>query len=454
MININNTENLTIKDILRYSLEQRKGSRFNATAKGNISEVVINGNVFKDYSAFSFIWEKTYIKSPERSGDGTIGNLNSYATFITPHLKIDFSMMSIDSYRKLMELIYSSNEFIVTCYDIVNNQKTTNRMYFTTEEMPKLWTIARALNGEVWTEVLGVQDYVVEMVGTNVSIDKITINYYSIDPTISDENLNSTHYVLVGSQQVDLGLDVLVGDGVTPKSYTGYEFAQKWALKNRNGSTYPQDSVFNVGAMYEEQNPIDTSSMSINFYAIYENSGLTLSFNYGLGATIYDEKNNPINSIKFTTGQQIQQALEKANKKYRAENGEILSLTTLPISPMMEVEKENDNDDSNPYNYDGWFTTITGGTALTNQSVLTSTINQTIYQRFTPKNYSVSFESNGGTKFDSIQVPYKSVVAAPTPYKQDNIFTGWYLDSDLKTQFKNTMPPRNITLYAGWEENK
>ena len=150
---INDTDNLTIGKILRYSLEERKGSRFNVGGVDRegkpigISVVKIDGNEFTDYGAFSFLWEKSYVKSPERSGDGSIGNLNSYATFVTPHLKIDFSMMSIDSYRILMKLLYEKNEHIVQCYDIVNNEFTTNNMYFATEEMPKLWTIARALNG-------------------------------------------------------------------------------------------------------------------------------------------------------------------------------------------------------------------------------------------------------------------------------------------------------------------
>ena len=451
-IPINETNNLSIKEILEYGLEDRKGSRFNASANSRyIQDVDINGNTFSDYSAFSFVWEKSYIKSPERSGDGSIGNLNSYATFITPHLKIDFSMMSIDSYRKLMELIYSSNEFIVNCYDVVNNRRTTNRMYFSTEEMPKLWAIARALNGEQWVELLGVQDYTVEMIGTNVAVDKININYYSIDPNISDSDLRPTDYVLVGSKQVDLGLDILVGDGIVPNSYVGYEFAQKWGLKSRNGTNYPQNSVFNVGSMYEEQNPIDQASMSINFYAVYENSGLTLSFNYGLGGTIYDDKNNPINSIRFNTNQKLGDAIEKANKLYRNENGNILSLTTLPNSPSITVQKENANDDLNPYTFDGWFTTISGGAALTNDSVLTSTVNQTIYQRFTPKNYIVTFQSNGGTQFGNIEVPYKSVVAMPTPFKAGYVFAGWHLENTFRTRFNGNMPPRNITLYAKWE---
>ena len=135
----------TIAEILRMSLEERKQaysvsglSTFDNKPIG-IETVIIDGNPFTDYGAFSFLWEKSYVKSPERSGDGTISNLNSYATFLTPHLKIDFSMMSIDSYRILMrDLLYKKNEFLVTCYDIVNDTMTTNKMYFSTEEMLKL----------------------------------------------------------------------------------------------------------------------------------------------------------------------------------------------------------------------------------------------------------------------------------------------------------------------------
>ena len=158
----------TIREILQMSPKDRQNLyRVDGTNK-QIHKVTIDGIEFSDYSAFSFLWEKTYVKSPIRSSDGTIENLDSYATFLTPHLKIDFGLLSIDNYRALMKLIYSKNEFRVTCYDIVNDTQTTNYMYFTTEEMPKLWTIVEALNGdENAVMLLGVQDYTVEMVGTN-----------------------------------------------------------------------------------------------------------------------------------------------------------------------------------------------------------------------------------------------------------------------------------------------
>ena len=33
----------------------------------DIDKVKINGNTFTNYGAYSFIWEKTYIKSPSRA---------------------------------------------------------------------------------------------------------------------------------------------------------------------------------------------------------------------------------------------------------------------------------------------------------------------------------------------------------------------------------------------------
>lgn len=193
----------TIEEMLRMSAEQR---RIAYKADG-IDKVTIDGNDFSDYGAFSFIWEKSYVKSPERSGDGSIGNLDSYQTFITPHLKIDFSLMSIDSYRRLMSLIYLKNEFKVTCYDIVNNRMTTNSMYFSTEEMPKLWTIVEAISGnENAVELLGVQEYTVEMVGTNnlIANNQVYVWYKNADGTA----INSHPQAVYDGEDFEVGYGI------------------------------------------------------------------------------------------------------------------------------------------------------------------------------------------------------------------------------------------------------
>lgn len=165
---------MTIKEILSLSPSERMRN-YKAV---NIDKVIIDGNTFEDYGAFSYIEKKSYVKEPVRSGSGVIDNLDSYAWFLTPHLKINFSLMSIDSYRILMNLIRSKNEHTVSCYSIVDDRVVTNNMYFTPEEMPTLWTIAEALNGdENAVMVLGVRDYVVEMVGTNTGVKIARITY-------------------------------------------------------------------------------------------------------------------------------------------------------------------------------------------------------------------------------------------------------------------------------------
>lgn len=171
---------LTIREIIKLSPEQRKSLyQVNNLANKNIDKVTIDGNLFTDYSAFSFLMEKTYVKSPQRTSNGSIPDMETYAWFLTPHLKVDFSLMSIDSYRKLMKLIRSKNEFTVTCYDVVSDKDVTHKMYFATEQMPKLWSIARALDGNnTWVELLGVNSYTIELIGTNTSFEEHTITYH------------------------------------------------------------------------------------------------------------------------------------------------------------------------------------------------------------------------------------------------------------------------------------
>ena len=70
----------TIEDILRMSLSERR-AEYEAV---NIDKLIIDGNEFANYGEYSFIWEKTFVKSPVRAtGNGEINNLNSYATYLT-----------------------------------------------------------------------------------------------------------------------------------------------------------------------------------------------------------------------------------------------------------------------------------------------------------------------------------------------------------------------------------
>ena len=66
----------------------------------------------------------------------------------------------------------------------------------------------------------------------------------------------------------------------------------------------------------------------------------------------------------------------------------------------------------------------------------------------------ISFESNGGTKVDSITADIGSEIVEPNvPIKEGYNFVGWYLDNETfenKYEF-NGMPDEDIILYAKWD---
>lgn len=422
----------TLRDILQMSPEERKSTYRVDSSDKHIDKVTINGNVFTDYSAFSFLWEKSYVKSPVRSGDGTIGNLNSYSTFLTPHLKIDFGLMSIDSYRKIMQLIYSSNEFLVTCYDVVNNKDTTNKMYFSTEEMPKLWTIVDALNGdENAIMLLGVQDYTVEMVGTNVKVDTIAINYYLNAP----DGSGSTTPIF--SEDMAIGSEVVLGSGTGIDTYTfdGYAFNGKWRLGSVDGTLYNNNDGFAV-----DKPLIDETSNSINFYADWQATNTyTLTYSYGLGTP----------KVDTTT------MLEITNKQ--VQNG--VAIGELPTSeslPSVKYGKEGEEQTYYPYTWLGWYKnsipTTSGKVESTTPYWLTQST--TIYQLYQTASYQVTYIVDGNT-YSSVQVEYNASVPMPQLIKSGYTFNGWkYVYNGVEQVLTSMkMPPFAITLTAVFTEN-
>ncbi|MFD2115593.1 InlB B-repeat-containing protein [Paenibacillus yanchengensis] len=70
--------------------------------------------------------------------------------------------------------------------------------------------------------------------------------------------------------------------------------------------------------------------------------------------------------------------------------------------------------------------------------------------------FTVTFESNGGSKVDTKTVYSGSKIAEPaTPTKKDHKFLGWYKDAGFGEvwDFANDTVDADITLYAKWEED-
>lgn len=68
------------------------------------------------------------------------------------------------------------------------------------------------------------------------------------------------------------------------------------------------------------------------------------------------------------------------------------------------------------------------------------------------KEYTITFETNGGSEVTSITKKANSAISKPkNPIKEGYTFNGWYLDKELTKKYTfSKMPDKNITLYAKW----
>ena len=79
----------------------------------------------------------------------------------------------------------------------------------------------------------------------------------------------------------------------------------------------------------------------------------------------------------------------------------------------------------------------------------------TVDVTFTAKDYTVTYESNGGSTVPSQTVKYNETANKPAdPTKSGYTFSGWYTEENLTNKYDFAAPVTgNITLYAKWTRN-
>lgn len=106
------------------------------------------------------------------------------------------------------------------------------------------------------------------------------------------------------------------------------------------------------------------------------------------------------------------------------------------------------------YNFDGWYTSGTGGTKITPSSTVSASYTS-LYAHYKAKTYTVTFNANGGScSTKSKPVTYDSTYGSlPTPTRNGYTFVGWYTSSDggnQRTSSSKVTITSNTTLYAHW----
>lgn len=108
---------------------------------------------------------------------------------------------------------------------------------------------------------------------------------------------------------------------------------------------------------------------------------------------------------------------------------------------------------SNPtrsgYTFLGWYTS-SGGVYDFNSTVTSSF---TLYAKWSEiQNYTVTFNSNGGSSVSAQTVTSGGTVKEYTPTRSGYTFLGWYTSSGTKYNF-NSKVTSSFTLYAKWKQN-
>ena len=106
------------------------------------------------------------------------------------------------------------------------------------------------------------------------------------------------------------------------------------------------------------------------------------------------------------------------------------------------------------YSFVGWYSDVGLTTAFT--FGLMPSENITLYAEWQINQYTISFDTNGGTTVAPIIADYNSPVSAPfSPYKTGYSFNGWFSDASLINPYMfTTMPLDGTTVYAKWDLNE
>ena len=124
----------------------------------------------------------------------------------------------------------------------------------------------------------------------------------------------------------------------------------------------------------------------------------------------------------------------------------IQALFDTTISEPNKPEKEG-------YTFEGWYREA-DCINIWRFAIDTVVENTTLYAKWLINKYLISFDSQGGSKVSDIEANYKLRIADPEePTRLGYNFAGWYKEPACLNKWDfivDTVPARNITLYAKW----
>lgn len=137
------------------------------------------------------------------------------------------------------------------------------------------------------------------------------------------------------------------------------------------------------------------------------------------------------------------------------------SHTSSEVSFQVTYDSSYGRVPSNPtrtgYTFRGWYTSSSGGSQITSNSIVKTASNHTIYAHWEGNPYNVGFNGNGGSpSYQSRTEYFGSYYTFPsTPYRTGYTFNGWYTSPSGGSYVSNSTivnTARDHELYAHWSK--
>lgn len=370
-----------------------------------VKPLVVDGVTLPMHSTYAFELQKVYVSDPSRNNSGRVAVFPD--KFFVPYFTISWAVISIENYKKIMKLI-ERDENIVEYYDQTDNSYKTAKFYAQQPTYNKLYSMEKRYN-----MVLNLQ---IVFAGTLNDVGDITVEYNTnggIGTVKSQTGVNGEEFVI---------------DAGTTISRLNYVLSSWNTMADGSGVNY------NLG-------DIGVFTSNITLYAQWSRlESYTLSLAYGQGSIPKDKDDKDINSVPVKYNVAIQGLPEEV----------------VVLDPNKDHYELKDKDGNPVFTFIGWnklAPSVGEGTYVNNGDLYNIQGNSTIYAHFDVREYTITFNSNGGTQFDSISGEYLTKISLPSPKKEGYTFAGWFTDSELTTRFsRDTIPYENITLYAKWSE--
>lgn len=169
------------------------------------------------------------------------------------------------------------------------------------------------------------------------------------------------------------------------------------------------------------------------------------------GTNVFKSLKNP-NTIYVNSEEQkntITNQITENRSVFAITNGGVFAEnTTFEEGKLATPEKAG-------YTFDGWYENA----GFTGEAVTTPVKGKTYYAKWTKNKYTVTLDNNGhGEQPAAIPpVEYGAPVTDDLLKKLSDstnewVFTGWYMDAECTTEYKNEPITKAITLYAGWRK--